>query len=167
MEQSGKNAAFSKEAQVVDLLIRKGYQITFAESCTGGKAAARLVNVPNASAVFGASFVTYANEAKMKFLGVKNDTIARCGVVSEEVALEMACGAARETGSQVAVGISGIAGPGGAVPGKPVGMVCFGFSFPTGAFSATKMFGDLGRNAVRDESVEFVFDTLLKKLKEA
>lgn len=157
-------SAPSKEALLVELLRGKGWRISFAESCTGGKAAARLVNVPSASGVFDASFVTYANEAKIRFLGVSSDTIKTHGVVSEEVAAQMAEGAAKAAGSQVGVGISGIAGPSGATPGKPVGMVCFGFFLDGESFSATKQFGMIGRNAVRNASVEFVYDTLLRKL---
>lgn len=150
----------TKEAQVVQLLMEKGLKISFAESCTAGKAAARLVNVADASKVFDAAFVTYANEAKVELLGVDPQTIARHGVVSEEVALEMARGAARAARAEVGVGISGIAGPGGGTPQKPVGMVCFGFSICGKEYSATVQFGALGRNAVRDAAVEYVYDRL-------
>lgn len=159
-------SAPSKETRLVEILCGKGWRISFAESCTGGKAAAKLVNVPSASGVFDASFVTYANEAKIRFLGVSSDSIKSHGVVSEEVAAQMAEGTAKATGSQVGVGISGIAGPTGATPGKPIGMVCFGFYINGEIFSATKQFGTIGRNAVRNASVEFVYDTLLQKLNE-
>lgn len=150
--------------KIVQLLARRGWRITFAESCTGGMVAAALVDVASASSVFDASFVTYANEAKIKFLGVAPGSIKEYGVVSEEVALEMAAGAARQTGAQVGVGVSGIAGPTGATPGKPVGMVCFGFYVDGARFSFTKQFGSIGRNAVREASVAFVCDTLLELL---
>lgn len=154
--------AHTKEQQLVDRLLQKQLRITFAESCTAGKAAARLVNVADASKVFDAAFVTYANEAKVRLLGVSPATIETHGVVSEEVALEMAVGAARSNGAQVAVGISGIAGPGGGTEKKPVGMVCFGFSVCGKLISATVQFGNLGRNAVRDAAVEYVYDRLLE-----
>ena len=154
----------TKEQRLVELLIRQGLRITFAESCTAGKAAARLVNVADASRVFDAAFVTYANEAKVRLLGVGPDTIAAHGVVSEPVALEMARGAAQQAGAQVGVGISGIAGPGGGTAQKPVGTVCFGFVLRGREHSATVQFGDLGRNAVRDAAVEYVYDTLLSEL---
>lgn len=157
-------SAPQKETMLVKLLSEKGWHISFAESCTGGKAAARLVNVPSASSVFDASFVTYANEAKIEFLGVNPDTIREHGVVSEEVAVQMAKGAAVSAGCEIGVGISGIAGPTGATKEKPVGMVCFGFYIDGKTLSATKQFGAIGRNAVRNESVEFVYDTLLEKL---
>ena len=114
------------EEQVVDRLIEKNYKISFAESCTGGLCCGTIVNVTNASKVLDMSFVTYANEAKVELLGVKADTILSHGVVSEEVAYEMAQGVAEKAGSQVGVGITGVAGPGGGTAKKPVGMVCFG-----------------------------------------
>jgi len=156
--------AMTKAEHVVTILTEKGWRISFAESCTGGLAAAELVSVASASNVFDASFVTYANEAKMKYLGVRPESIAQFGVVSEQVALEMALGAAAQAGAQVAVGISGIAGPSGAVPGKPVGTVCFGFVAGAKQLSVTKQFGSIGRNPVRKQSVAFVFDTLSELL---
>ena len=152
------------EDAVVDLIIEKGWHIAFAESCTGGLAAGRLVNVPNASRVLDVSFVTYANEAKIKYLGVSPDTIAAHGVVSEEVAREMAQGVAKAGGAEIGVGITGIAGPGGATATKPVGMVCFGFCIDGVCHTYTKKFGAQGRNRVRAMSVEFVYETLLELL---
>lgn len=106
----------ARAALIVDILTAKGWTISFAESCTAGLAAAHLVDIPSASNVFNASFVTYANEAKVKYVGVSEETIAEKGVVSEEVAIQMAVGAARANDAQVGVGISGIAGPTGATP---------------------------------------------------
>lgn len=146
--------------KVVDKLIEKGFKISFAESCTGGLCAGKLVDVANASKVFDSSFVTYANEAKVNFLGVSELTIEKYGVVSENVAKEMAEGLHKKLGVQVGVGVSGIAGPTGGTKEKPVGMVCFGFYIDGKTYTFTKLFGDLGRNNVREKSVEFVFDTL-------
>lgn len=152
------------EEKVVDRLIELGYHISFAESCTGGLCCGTLVNVTNASKVLDVSFVTYANEAKMEFLGVNADTILSNGVVSEEVAYEMASGVAKVSKSQVGVGITGVAGPGGGTEKKPVGMVCFGFSINGHVKTYTMQFGEIGRNQVRKSSVEFVYQTLLKLL---
>ena len=113
--------------KTVELLVKRGFRISFAESCTGGLAAARLVEVPDASKVFDVGVITYANEAKIKYLGVFEETIEEFGVVSEEVAGQMAEGVARANMAQVGVGITGIAGPTGGTKNKPVGMVCFGF----------------------------------------
>lgn len=155
---------FEQATRLVTLLAAKGWHISFSESCTGGKAAAALVDVPSASSVLDVSFVTYANEAKVRFLRVRPETIAAYGVVSEPVAGEMAAGTAAAANAQVGVGITGIAGPGGATPGKPVGMVCFGFWISGTLHTFTRQFGDLGRNAVRDASVAFVYETLLSLL---
>lgn len=155
------------EEKLVDKLIELGYHISFAESCTGGLCCGNLVNVTNASKVLDISFTTYANEAKIKFLGVNPNTILKYGVVSEKVAYEMAKGVAETAGSQVGVGITGIAGPGGGTAKKPVGMVCFGFNINGDIKTYTMQFGEIGRNQVRKSSVEFVFETLLKLLNNA
>ena len=155
------------ENLVVDLLMEKGWHISFAESCTGGLAAGRLVNVPNASSVLDASLVTYANEAKIFYLDVSPNTIAEHGVVSEQVVREMAMGVALKNHAQVGVGISGIAGPGGATAQKPIGMVCFGFYLDGKIETCTQYFGDIGRNVVRKNSVDFVYEKLLELLKNA
>ncbi len=152
------------EYKVVEKLIEKGYHITFSESCTAGLACAKLVNVPDASKVLNVSFTTYADDAKVKYLGVDPETIHSFGVVSEEVAAEMALGAAKNTGSEVGVGITGIAGPSGAVPGKPVGTVCFGIAINGEVYTWRQEFGALGRNVVRDVSVNFCYDRLVELL---
>lgn len=152
------------EEQVVDKLIEKGYHISFAESCTGGLCCGNLVNVTNASKVLDVSFVTYANEAKINFIGVSADTILAHGVVSEEVAYEMAKGVAEAAKSEIGVGITGVAGPGGGTAKKPVGMVCFGFYVNGDVTTYTMQFGEIGRNQVRKSSVEFVFQKLLELL---
>ena len=160
-------SSFEKPSQpemLVNFLSKKGWRICFAESCTGGLAAATLVDVPSASNVLDVSFVTYANEAKIEFAGVSPDTLEKFGAVSREVALEMAKGVASRSGAQVGVGISGIAGPSGGQSSKPVGMVCFGFVAPGKSRSETVFFGDVGRNAVRKKSVEYVYQTLVEWL---
>ena len=149
---------------VVNKLIEKDYHISFAESCTGGMACAALVSVADASKVLDVSFVTYANEAKIRYLGVDNATIVQYGVVSEEVARQMAQGVAKEAGSEVGVGITGVAGPGGGTKDKPVGMVCFGFYINGEVVTYTKQFGEIGRNEVRENSVAFVYEILNSRL---
>ena len=146
--------------RVVEKLIEKGYHISFAESCTGGLATGALVGVADASKVLDVSFVTYANEAKMRYLNVQESTIEAYGVVSEAIAYEMAQGVAKEAGSQVGVGITGVAGPTGGTKEKPIGMVCFGFFVNGETYTYTKRFGDIGRNEVRAKSVSFVYETL-------
>ncbi len=150
---------------VVALLKEKNYHISFAESCTAGLAAAALVSIPGTSDVFDASFVTYANEAKIRFVGVSPDTLAAHGAVSEQTAAEMARGCAMTSGAEIGVGISGIAGPDGGTAKKPVGTVCFGFHTPRGTEAVTRHFGDLGRDRVREAAVAFVYEHLADILK--
>lgn len=154
-----------KKEELVKLLINKKYTISFAESCTGGKMAAAIVDVADASKVLNASFVTYANEAKIKYAGVSPETLEKYGAVSEETAGEMAKGTAKANEAQVAVGISGIAGPTGGTKEKPVGTVCFGYFMEGRLWTETVVFPDRGRNIVRDMSVEHVMDVLINELK--
>jgi nicotinamide-nucleotide amidase len=111
------------EEVVVRLLTARNQTLALAESCTGGYLANRITNVPGASVVLLAGWVTYSNAAKQKFLGVRPETLAAHGAVSEPVAREMADGARRESGVDYAVAVTGIAGPGGGTPDKPVGTV--------------------------------------------
>ena len=155
----------TKSEELVSLLIDKGHTISFAESCTGGMAAASIVDVADASKVLNASFVTYANEAKMKYANVSGDTLDKYGAVSEQTAGEMAEGTAKANNADVAVGISGIAGPTGGTEDKPVGTVCFGYYVAGKLFTETVHFGNLGRNNVRRKSVEHVTDVIINELK--
>ena len=116
------------EDAVAKLLKKHRLTVSTAESCTGGLAAGRLVNVPGVSEVFKTGFITYSNKAKRKLLGVKKETLERYGAVSPETAKEMALGAAKASGADVAVSVTGIAGPDGGSEEKPVGLVymaCF------------------------------------------
>ena len=146
--------------KVVSLLIGQGKRIAFAESCTGGLVAATLVDVPDASRVLDMSFVTYANEAKISLVDVSADTLAALGAVSEQTAREMAEGVCRRSGADVGVSVTGIAGPGGGTPEKPVGTVCFGFCLNGDTSTCTCHFEGLDRRGVREASVAFVFRTL-------
>ncbi len=137
---------------VIDLLDRakaQGVMIATAESCTGGMVAAAMTDIPGSSAVVERGFVTYTNTAKQEMLGVCADTLETYGAVSEEVAQEMADGALQNSQAQLAVSITGIAGPGGSEH-KPEGRVCFGLAAqgqPTRA--ETVEFGAQGRDNVR------------------
>ena len=114
------------EEKVVCKLLEKNLTITTAESCTGGLIAATIVNVSGASGCFNEGYITYANEAKVRVLGVKEESIRSFGVVSNVVVTEMAEGALKRANSDVAVAVSGIAGPLGGSPEKPVGTVYIG-----------------------------------------
>jgi nicotinamide-nucleotide amidase len=118
-------------------LSARGLTLAVAESCTGGLVAHRVTNVPGSSAYFRGGVGAYANQAKIDLLHVSADTLARHGAVSEETAGEMAAGARRAFGAEVAVATTGIAGPEGGTPDKPVGLVCFGLATPAGVTTAT------------------------------
>lgn len=118
--------AVTLEETVVELLKEKGKTVTTAESCTGGLVAGRLLNVPGASSVYMEGYITYSNEAKEKLLGVSHSTLEQYGAVSKETACEMAEGAAKAAGADLAISVTGIAGPDGGTKEKPVGLVYVG-----------------------------------------
>lgn len=155
------NLFLSPEERLVSLLKEKSYKISFAESCTGGLAAGALVGVSGSSSVFDCSFVTYSNDSKIRILNVKKDTIDTYGVVSEDVAREMALGVCRVSGADIGIGITGIAGPDGGTEKKPVGMVCFGFNICGNVITKTVNFGNIGRNEVRADAATFAIKTVL------
>lgn len=115
----------SKEKEIGKILIQKKLSVSCAESCTGGLLSSRLTDVSGSSAYICQNFVTYANEAKVNILNVNNDTINNYGVVSEQVALEMAEGLINKYNCDIAISTTGIAGPAGATENKPVGLICF------------------------------------------
>lgn len=118
--------AVTLEETIVELLKEKGKTVTTAESCTGGLVAGRLLNVPGASSVYMEGYITYSNEAKEKLLGVSHVTLEQYGAVSKETACEMAEGAAKAAGADLAISVTGIAGPDGGTKEKPVGLVYVG-----------------------------------------
>ena len=120
------------EQHVVGLLKRRKMTVATAESCTGGLIASTIVNVPGASEVFNEGYITYSNEAKQKILGVKKKTLKKDGAVSENCAAEMAKGAAKAAGARAAISVTGIAGPDGGTPEKPVGLVYVGVASTSG-----------------------------------
>ena len=134
-----------------------------AESCTGGLIAATLTDVPGASAALAGGIVSYANEVKRDRLGVDAQTLEDKGAVSEEVACQMASGARRELSVDVAVSVTGIAGPGGAVPGKPVGTVWIGVSSHLGTSARLHHF-DGDRDSVRRQTVEAALGVMLEEI---
>lgn len=141
-------------AQQTGAQLRKhSWMLVTAESCTGGWVAKAITDVPGSSAWFDRGFVTYSNTAKQEMLGVRAETLAAHGAVSEAAVLEMAEGALARSRAQVSVAVSGIAGPGGATMDKPVGLVCFAWS-QTGrsTITASEHFGG-DRDSVRRQAV--------------
>lgn len=125
-QESPEGKQKSPEETAVELLTDLGMTVTTAESCTGGLIAAALVNVAGASNVLHEGYITYSNEAKERLVGVQRKTLERYGAVSEQTAEEMAQGAAEAAGADAALSATGIAGPDGGTPEKPVGLVYIG-----------------------------------------
>jgi nicotinamide-nucleotide amidase len=141
-------------------LIERGIGLALAESCTGGLLAARLTEVPGISAVLREAWVTYSNEAKTRSLGVSRELIERHGAVSREVAEAMASGAARAAGARLAVSITGIAGPEGGTPEKPVGTVWIALAFDGRVDAREHRLAPLSRDAVRAQAVHAALDRI-------
>ncbi len=140
-----------------------GLRIATAESCTGGLVAGLLTEIAGASDVFERGFVTYSNAAKTGLLGVPHDLIAKQGAVSEAVARAMAEGALGRSAADLAVAVTGIAGPGGGTAEKPVGLVWFALARRgAGVEAVEKRYGDPGRSAVRLKAVETALELLLE-----
>lgn len=151
------------EKLVVKLLTEKGYTIASAESCTGGLFASTIINVKNASTVIESSIVTYSNHAKQKYCSVDEKIIDSFGVVSEEVAYQMAKGISLQCNSNVGVGITGYAGKSEGLKNEDVGRVCFGICINGKVTTYTKKFSG-GRQSVRKKSVRFVLKKLIELL---
>lgn len=154
-------------AAVIAAASARGWTVATAESCTGGLVAGALTAVAGSSAVVDRGFVTYSNAAKSEMLGVPSETIDANGAVSEPVARAMAAGARVTAGVDLAVSITGIAGPGGGSEEKPVGLVHFGCAGPDGIVHEVRRFGDIGREQVRLESVRVALRLLLAAAGEA
>jgi nicotinamide-nucleotide amidase len=151
----------SQAADLLDACRAKGELIATAESCTGGLVSATLTAVPGSSDAFDRGFVTYSNAAKSEMLGVPYWLIERHGAVSEDVARAMAGGALTHSNASLAVAVTGIAGPDGGTPEKPVGLVHFAAGRPDGPMHHERVvFGDLGRAEVRRRAVERVLSML-------
>jgi nicotinamide-nucleotide amidase len=151
-------------AQAVGATLKaRGLRLVTAESCTGGWVSMALTAVAGSSDWFERGYVTYSNAAKRDDLGVQEETLRRHGAVSEQTASEMAAGAIRRTGAQVALAITGIAGPTGGTTAKPVGTVCFAWAHGGKISSETRRF-DGDRESVRRQSVLHALQGLLQLL---
>lgn len=152
---------------LIPALTERHLTIATAESCTGGLIGAALTDVPGASAVYLGGVISYANEVKIGLLGVDADTLAQNGAVSSPVAAMMAQGARAATGADVAVSTTGIAGPGGGTPEKPVGTVWVGVATPSGVEThLLSLAPTASREAIRAETVERALGFVLKAIGE-
>ena len=155
--------SYLKAKKLSELLISKNMSIAVAESCTGGLLSSSLTSIPGASSYFNCGFITYSNESKIKMLNVDSQTIELFGAVSERVAYEMAVGAGQHSQSNLAISVTGIAGPSGGTAEKPVGMVCFGF-YVEGEVSTTTQFFSGVRSEIVSESIAFALTELTSKI---
>ncbi len=152
---------------IAKILIRKNMTLTFAESCTGGLLAKSFTDIPGVSEVFFGSVVTYSNDAKQKFLGVDEKTLRNYGAVSKQTAYEMAKGARLLFSSDIAVSVTGIAGPGGGSEEKPVGLVYIGISTQEKTKTYRLSASDKnGREGVRNTVLKCVCRLLQEELSE-
>lgn len=153
----------SIEEQVVAELSKQQFHVCCAESCTGGLLSATLINVSGASAVLNEGYVTYSNEAKHRLLGVSDETLETLGAVSFETAAQMAQGAAKAAGAWIGLSTTGIAGPTGGTPEKPVGLVYIGLAFGD-AVSVAECHFTGERAMIRQQTVKQALALLLQRL---
>lgn len=149
--------------QIILKLIEKNITISTAESCTGGSLGKIITSVPGASSIYGYGFITYANEAKERLLGVFPETLEKYGAVSHQTACEMAQGAKKVSGSDIAVSVTGIAGPGGGTQEKPVGLVYIAIAYNNGVeFKKLNLKGT--RDEIREQTCDEVFNLIKENL---
>ena len=156
------NVNYSLSLHLGRELTRKNKKIVIAESCTGGGLAEEITAVAGSSQWFERSYVTYSNESKHEVLGVSLDTLEKHGAVSKQAAIEMAKGALEHSYADVSLSVTGIAGPGGGTPEKPVGTVWFGLADRSGNVEARMGQFTSGRKNVRSCSIEFALKWLME-----
>lgn len=155
----------SLASETVAALAAADAMLVTAESCTGGLIAGALTSVSGSSAVVHGGYVTYANRAKVEMIGVQAQTLSSHGGVSEQTVREMAAGARSHANVSHAIAVTGIAGPSGGSADKPVGLVWFGLATKAGLHSEVRQFGDIGREAVRRETVRVALEIILADLR--
>lgn len=151
--------------QVGMALRRKKLFLTTAESCTGGLLATTITDIPGSSTYFDCGFITYSNQSKHTLLSVKNSSLKKHGAVSENVAKEMAKGALKLSNADLAIAITGIAGPSGATKNKPIGTVCFAFAYPKKPIKTTTVYFQGNRKSIKTKAVKFALSNLLETIK--
>ena len=155
------------EASLAELLGRtlheRGWTVATAESCTGGLVAGAITDIAGSSAWFDRGFVTYSNEAKIELLGVSPDTLDTQGAVSEATAREMVAGALSNSGATIAVAVTGIAGPAGGTPAKPVGLVWLAWGRRDGPVEVRSEYFEGDRAAIRAATVRRALEGLIER----
>ncbi|CAA9890960.1 conserved hypothetical protein [Candidatus Methylobacter favarea] len=142
------------------ILKARGEKIAAAESCTGGGIAQIITEVPGSSAWFDRGFVTYSNSAKVQMLGVSQETLEKYGAVSAETAAEMAAGALAHSEADIAIAVTGIAGPEGGTPEKPVGTVFMAWAWENGNYKVEKMKFSGNRHQIREQTVKTAIERI-------
>ena len=155
------NINYSLSLQLNRALLKREMKVVFAESCTGGGLAVELTAVEGSSGCFDRSYVIYSNESKQEVLGVSAGTLKKHGAVSEETAMEMAKGALKQSNADIALSITGVAGPGGGSEDKPVGTVYFGLADKQGRLEARLGCFTSGRKNIRSAAIQFALEWLL------
>tara|TARA_B110000881_G_scaffold218652_1_gene238600 strand:- start:1850 stop:2323 length:474 start_codon:yes stop_codon:yes gene_type:complete len=155
--------SYLKAKHLSELLISRGLTISVAESCTGGSLSSSLTSISGASSYFNCGYITYSNQSKIDMLGVNPESIEIYGAVSEKVAHEMVMGSSQRSLSNIAVSITGIAGPSGGSALKPVGMVCIGFFFNDDVTTTTQFFKG-SRSDIVSQSITYALVELSSKL---
>ncbi len=153
--------------ELAALLLERNETLAVAESCTGGWVAKAITELPGSSGWFSAGFVSYSNDAKLRLLGVREETLGAHGAVSRETASEMAEGALSRGRADWSLAVTGIAGPGGGSEARPVGTVCFAWAGPGQPASTEARRFEGNRHAVRAQSVEYALSGLLKTIRKA
>jgi nicotinamide-nucleotide amidase len=156
------NETLALAKKVNDRLILAGHMMVTAESCTGGLIAGAITSVSGSSAMLYGGFVSYANRAKTAMINVPQALIEQHGAVSEHVARAMAEGAQRRAGVDLAISVTGIAGPGGGSDEKPIGLVHFGLATRERTIHREERFGDLGRDGIRQATVRVALEMILE-----
>jgi len=155
---------FAEAKSITLLATEKGLTIGTAESCTGGLIGGAITAIPGSSAVFKGGIIAYDNTIKTKLLGVSPSVLGKYGAVSEKTAERMAAGAVERLGVDIALSVTGIAGPGGGSEDKPVGTVWMGIATKDGVSATHFAYGDIGRNRVRDQTCMDALKALTKEL---
>ena len=164
MVSASDEALRALAAELATLLTREGLMLALAESCTGGWVAKVCTDLAGSSSWFERGFVTYTNASKQEMLGVSGETLSRHGAVSEQTVAEMAAGALARSHAQLAVAISGIAGPGGGTEEKPVGTVCFAFARSGGGTVAERLCFEGDREQVRRQAVAHALQGAVRQI---
>ncbi len=151
------------EKELAELLRERALTLAVAESCTGGLIGHRITEVPGSSAYFLLGVVAYSDRAKKELLGVREETLAAHGAVSEQVAVEMALGVRARAAADLGVATTGVAGPGGGTAAKPVGTVCVALAWQAGVWSGRYHLGEIGRGRVKAETARLALERLWER----